>query len=173
VVENLTYEFDGGYNGILSSFDVGDVEGMDDLKLYVDGGMLMRQVDALGGEPFTYTLVREGRFVNVKAYAPGDGGQRTFGTSTSSAASPSATGTPRGSTTKLIGISNQATLGRATIRVTFPGAPTHWYAHGAMGAEDLSVGADGPCLRRVRRTSAGEYVEITRCSPRTPCPSRR
>ena len=58
VAERLTYEFDGSYNGILSSIDVGDVEALEDLKLYVDGGTLLRQVDEMQMEPFTYTAQR-------------------------------------------------------------------------------------------------------------------
>ena len=165
VTENLTYDFDGSYNGILSSFDVGDVEGMEDLKLYVDGGTLMRQVDVLGGEPFTYTAVREGDLVNIKAYAPGNGGQRIFRYEYVFRGLAQRYRDAARLNYKLIGLNNQATLEGAILRVTFPDAPEHWFAHGAMGAEDLSVGAHGVLTAGPKDVQPGEYVEIDALFP--------
>ena len=165
VAENLTYDFDGSYNGILSSFDVGDVEGMEDLKLYVDGGTLMRQVDALGSEPFTYTTVREGDLVNIKAYAPGNGGQRVFRYEYVFRGLAQRYRDAARLNYKLIGLNNQATLEGAILRVTFPSAPEHWFAHGAMGAEDLSVGADGVLTAGPKDVRPGEYLEIDALFP--------
>ncbi len=165
VTENLTYDFDGSYNGILSSFDVGDVEGMEDLKLYVDGGTLLRQVDALGSEPFTYTAVREGDLVNVKAYAPGNGGQRAFRYEYVFRGLAQRYRDAARLNYKLIGVKNQATLENAILRVSFPAAPEHWFAHGAMGAEDLSVDPDGVLTAGPKDVRPGEYVEIDALFP--------
>ena len=164
VAERLTYEFDGSYNGILSSIDVGDVEALEDLKLYVDGGTLLRQVDEMQMEPFTYTAQREGDLLNIKAYAPGAGGARFFEYQYTLRGLAQRYQDAARLNYKLIGISNAVTLGQATITVAFPGAPTHFYAHGAMGEADLLL--DGSVLTAgPRDVRAGEYVEIDALFP--------
>jgi hypothetical protein len=165
VAENLTYSFDGSYNGFLGVIEVKDVEGLEDLKLYVDGGTLMRRVDALGSEPFTYTAVTEGGLLNIKAYAPGDGGQRSLRYEYVLRGLAQRYKDAARLNYKLIGIKNQAALENATLRITFPGAPEHWFAHGAMGAEDLSVDADGVLTAGPKDVRPGEYVEIDALFP--------
>lgn len=164
VTENLTYRFDGSYNGILSSFDVGDVEGLQDLKLYVDGETLLKQVDVMNMEPYTYTASREGDFVNIKAYAPGNGGERVFRYEYVLAGLAQRYQDAARLNYKLIGIANDVTLGNATIRVSFPGTPDHWFAHGAMGDGDLSM--EGNVLTAgPRDVEPGRYVEIDALFP--------
>lgn len=165
VTENLTYDFDGSYNGILNDIDVGDLAGLQDLKLYVDGGTPLRQVDALNGEPFTYTATRNGNLLNIKAYAPGNSGRREFRFEYTMLGLAQRYRDAARLNYKLIGIANSVTLGGATIRVAFPGAPEHWFAHGAMGAEDLSIAPDGALMAGPRDVAPGQYVEIDALFP--------
>ena len=165
VAENLTYSFDGSYNGFLSSIDVKDAEALEDLKLYVDGGTLLRQVDELSDEPFTYTAVTEDGLVNIKAYAPGSGGQLSIRYGYVLRGLAQRYRDAARLNYKLIGVRNQATLENATIRVTFPGAPEHWFVHGAMGAEDLSVDSDGVLTAGPKDVQPEQYVEIDALFP--------
>ncbi len=164
VAERLTYEFDGSYNGILSSIDVGDVEALEGLKLYVDGGTLLRQVDQMQMEPFTYTAQREGDLLNIRAYAPGDGGARFFEYEYTLRGLAQRYQDAARLNYKLIGIANAVTLRDATITVTFPDAPTDYFVHGAMDETHLSL--DGSVLTAgPRDVYPGEYVEIDALFP--------
>ena len=157
VAERLTYEFDGSYNGILSSIDVGDVEALEGLKLYVDGGTLLRQVDQMQMEPFTYTAQREGDLLNIRAYAPGDGGARFFEYEYTLRGLAQRYQDAARLNYKLIGIANAVTLRDATITVTFPNAPTDYFVHGAMDETHLSL--EGSVLTAgPRDVYPGEYV---------------
>jgi uncharacterized membrane protein len=164
VSERLTYEFDGSYNGILSSIDIGDVEALEDLKLYVDGGTLLREVDEMQMEPFTYTAEVDGDLLNIRAYAPGDGGARLFEYEYTLRGLAQRYQDAARLNYRLIGISNAVTLGRATITVAFPAAPTHYYVHGAMDEADLTL--EGNVLTAgPRDVGSGEYVEIDALFP--------
>jgi hypothetical protein len=165
VTEDLTYNFDGNYNGILSAIDVGDVEGLEDLRLYVDGGTQLRQVDVMNKDLFTYTAVREGDLIKIQAYAPGDGGQRSFRYTYTMLGLAQRYQDAARLNYKLIGIANDVTLGGATVRVTFPAAPEHWFAHGAMGAEDLSIDSDGALVAGPKDVEPGQYMEIDALFP--------
>lgn len=135
--ETLVYEFDGEYNGILSAFDIGDVQGLEDLALFVDGDTKLRQVDKMNYEPFTYTAKREGRLLNVQAYAPGNGGTRTFRYEYRLLGLCQRYRDAARLNYKLIGTQNQVTLRNATVRVTLPGEVYDAWAHGAMRTDDI------------------------------------
>ncbi|MDR0898167.1 MAG: DUF2207 domain-containing protein [Oscillospiraceae bacterium] len=77
IEQTIVYEFDGTYNGILTTIRHIDV-GFDDLRLFVDDTTELTRVDALDETPFTYTAETIGDATSIKAYAPGDGGTRTF-----------------------------------------------------------------------------------------------
>jgi hypothetical protein len=75
--ETLVYDFDGYYNGILATIRHAGV-GFDALRLFVDGETELTRVDVLDETPYTYTAETVGDATSIKAYAPGDGGTRTF-----------------------------------------------------------------------------------------------
>ncbi|MDR0928567.1 MAG: DUF2207 domain-containing protein [Oscillospiraceae bacterium] len=75
--ETIVYEFDGEYNGILATIRHIGV-GFDDLRLFVDDTTELTLVDELNNVPYTYTAETIGDATSIKAYAPGDGGTRTF-----------------------------------------------------------------------------------------------
>ncbi len=144
VTEVLRYDFEDDYNGILSSFDVGDVEGLEYLRLYVDKGTVLRRVDRMDKEPFTYTAQRDGRLLNVQAYAPGSGGERVFRYEYRLTGLCQRYQDAARLNYKLIGTANQVPLENAMIRIEMPGEILDAWAHGAMGEAD--VHRDGNAL---------------------------
>ncbi len=164
VTENLTYDFDGSYNGILSSFDVSDVEGLDDLRLYVDGTTLLTRVDVMNMEPYTYTATIAGGMLEVKAYAPGSGGRREFRYEYTLRGLAQRYRDAARLNYRLIGLNNAVTLQNAVLRVAFPEAPEHWFVHGAMDDGDLAL--NGSVLTAGPRDVApGQYAEIDALFP--------
>ncbi len=165
VIENHTYDFEGSYNGFLKAIDIGSVDALEDLKLYVDGTTLLTQVSVMNKEPYTYTAERDGNLLNIKAYAPGNGGQRNFRVEYVMKGLAQRYQDAARLNYRLIPIENQATLGNAMVRVMFPGAPQHWFVHGAMDAENLSIASDGALVGGPKDVQPGEYVEIDALFP--------
>ncbi len=156
--ETLTYDFDGSYNGILSAFDVSDVDGLDDLELTVDDGAVLTRVDSMQRQPFTYTLKSAGDFLNVQAYAPGNGGMRVFRYTYRLRGLCQRYRDAARLNYKLIGILNQRTLKNATIRITLPGEVYDAWAHGAMRNRDVHR-IDSPRVQSPASTPFGRSFE--------------
>lgn len=138
VSETLDYAFDASYSGILSSFDVGDLHGgITDLSLSVDGDQQLSEVDVMMKQPFTYTLRQEGNMLNVRAYAPGHSGARTFRYTYRMNGLCQRYQDAARLNYKLIGTANEVALENATIVITLPGDVIDAWAHGAMSAADI------------------------------------
>jgi hypothetical protein len=166
VTEALTYHFESPYNGILGSFDMSGTDGIQDLKLYVDGVRQLSRVDEMRMEPLTFTLTKDGELVNIKAYAPGDAGDRAFRYEYRVKGLARRYLDAGRINRKLIGTQNQVPLEGAVVTVTFPGSggPGHYFAHGAMGAVDLRL-EDGELTMGPRTVRPGEFVELDALFP--------
>lgn len=161
VSETLKYNFDGEYNGILSSIDIGDVEGLYDLALYVDGDRRMTPVEKMEMEPYTYTAQVEGDLLRIQGYAPGDGGERVFryeyrlnGLAVRGLDAAELN-------YKFIGRNNAVTLQNARLEIRFPqpGNVLYAFAHGALRSDALKYTEDGTLVYGPVDVRTGEYLE--------------
>lgn len=159
ITETLLYSFEGEYNGILSTFDVADVEALVDLALYVDGDTKLRQVDELGNEPFTYTVTQVGGMLKVQAYAPGNGGSRTFRYEYQLLKLCQRYQDAGRLHYKLIGTGNQVTLNNALINISLPSQGYDAWAHGAAFNDNIRMEGKTVIVGPVN-VASGQYVEV-------------
>lgn len=144
--EALTYDFDGEHNGFLVDIrHDADVQ-VKNLRLTVDGGRVLEQVDALDGVPYTYTAADNGRTVSIKAFAPGTGSRRTL-TLTYEMGGVALRYRDTARINQLL-LSGGAAFSRAQVTIHLPGSGDGEilaYVHGAMNASQLEV--DGHTIR--------------------------
>lgn len=150
VAETLTYDFDSSYNGILSSFDVRDVDGLTGLKLFVDGSVAV-QLDAQ----------EEDGMLNVRAYAPGERGVRVFRYEYTLQGLCQRYRDSARLNYKLIGAGNQVPLEKAYIEISIPeGKITNTWVHGAMTTNDAYPLASHSVAAGPARVESGRFVEV-------------
>lgn len=158
ITETLLYDFDGEYNGILSAIDIRDVDGLEGLSLYVDDDILLKQVDEMDYEPFTYTLDIDDGMVEIQAYAPGNDDERVFRYEYRLSGLCQRYLDAAHLNYKLIGTANQVALRDATIRIALPGEVYNVWAHGAAGDKDLHWDDDALIVGPIDVPS-GQFVE--------------
>lgn len=79
VVERITYDFQGGFNGVLRNIDYSRTSGLADLAVFVQEGSTLREFkeDVTGGAQ-TYERSNEGSLVKLKVYERSDQVKKTF-----------------------------------------------------------------------------------------------
>jgi hypothetical protein len=167
VTEELAYHFDGAYNGILCSLDASGTDGIKDIQLYVDGIRQLRQVDEMNMEPLTFTVTWDGDLVNLKACAPGDGGDRHFRYKYRMKGLARRYQDAGRINFKFIGVNNQVPLENARITLALPGGggPVYPLVHGAMAAEDMALSSTNALTLGPRTVQPGEFVELDALFP--------
>jgi len=168
VVEQLEYDFDGEYNGILSLFDADGVDGIEDFRVTIDG-VEMTPVDEMTYISNTYTVTETAEnLFEVRIYSPGSGDRRTVlyeYTLTGLARRYADTGMIH---RKFIGENSAVTLQNASVVVSFQdhsaSVGVNAFAHGGMNASDISFG-DRSVSFGPKSVRSGDSVEIRMLFP--------
>ncbi len=77
-VEEFAYEFSGEYNGMLIAVHLDADVPLSNLRVFVDDDVELTQVDALEGTVNTFAAEGKGAELSIRAYTPGNGGNRVF-----------------------------------------------------------------------------------------------
>lgn len=167
VTEELTYHFNGAYNGIQSTLDAFGTDGIEEITMYADGIKKLTQVDEMAMEPYTFTAIPNGDQLDIKAYAPGGAGDRSFRCKYHMKGLAKRYQDTGRINFKFIGVNNQVALENAEITLAFPGSgkPSHTFVHGAMSAEDMTVIAAGALKLGPKTVQPGEFVEVDALFP--------
>lgn len=159
VTETLVYDFEDEYNGVLSTFDIDGVDGIADLRVFIDD-VEMRLVDSMEYEFNTYTLAQEGSLIEARVYSPGDSDVRTVVYEYSMLGLAARYQDVGMVYRKLIGHNNATALHNAIITVHFPGnGEISAFVHGGMSADDVTV-YDNAVAFGPKTVYSGDDVEI-------------
>lgn len=163
--ETIVYRFEESYNGILAAIWVEEGYAVGDLRLFADDGIAFTQVDDLDGQPYTFTAQREGQALQIKAFAPGGAGTRTFRlTYGISGWAQRYQDTARVNHALLY---SSMRYEKATFRIALPGGDDtqiEAFAHGEAGADQLTV-QGGQITIGPLTVDADEIVEVEALFP--------
>ncbi len=76
--EDIAYDFEGEYNGLLMAIKLEVDAPLSDLRILVDGDVALTQVDALVGQTNTFVAEEKNGELSIRAYTPGNGDSRTY-----------------------------------------------------------------------------------------------
>ncbi len=77
--ERITYNFSGGFEGVLRNIDIDGTDGYDKLKIYTEeGGNLREFTPGWNGNPGEYESTQDGNVLSLKVYEPTNNRQKTF-----------------------------------------------------------------------------------------------
>lgn len=166
VLEALSYDFDGDYNGILSLFDTDGIDGIENFKVIIDG-IEMTQVDEMTYIENTYTVTEVGEdLFEVRVYSPGRNNERLVVyeyTMKNLARRYADTGMIH---RKFIGENSSVTLQNAGIAIHFPGnesgianGSVDIFVHDGMDASKISSD-EGFIFIGPENINSGESVEL-------------
>lgn len=158
--ENLTYAFEGDYNGIDIVLRHEQLDGVQDISLFCDGDIELERVDTLSGVPYTYTVSTSGDETTLRVYTPGRGDTRTYRLRYRMGG----IGLRYRDTARInyVALHSAANLPGAAVTLVLPGADAgqiQAFAHGAMGAGDITV-TGGTVTFGPADLSSGDKVEI-------------
>ena len=79
VMEEITYDFDGDFNGVLRDIDYTRTSGLKDLTVGVkEGENITYFSESTGSGTYVYELEDTGEFANLKIYEPSNNEKKTF-----------------------------------------------------------------------------------------------
>jgi len=79
VMEEITYDFDGDFNGVLRDIDYTRTSGLKDLTVGVkEGENITYFSESTGSGTYVYELEDTGEFANLKIYEPSNSEEKTF-----------------------------------------------------------------------------------------------
>lgn len=82
IIEDISFDFDGKFNGVFREIILGDTDGIDNLQLgqVLDGGEISftQVASANKGDDRVYLLEEEGDKINIKIFSPSRNQEKTF-----------------------------------------------------------------------------------------------
>ncbi len=79
ISEEITYDFNGDFNGILRNIDSNRTDGVENIEVFVrEGNEFVPFSEANGGSEYTYELTNDGEVRNLKIYEKSSNEQKTF-----------------------------------------------------------------------------------------------
>jgi hypothetical protein len=161
VTEEISYHFDSSYNGISASLDASGTDGIEDIRLYVDGIRQLRQVDGMATQPLSFTVARDGDVWNIRACAPGRGGDRFFRYKYRMKGLARRYLDAGRIDRRFIGAGNQVPMEDVRVTLALPGSgqPVYSFVCGAMGAKDMALSSTGALTLGPAAVPPGEFVE--------------